>query len=166
MSIQEIIIGIGGVVVHHNPVILTCLGLGSCVGVAIYDKEHKLGGLAHVMLPNSKEYAGTTDTSRNLDTLHKYADVAIPYMLDEIMKLGAKKENIKAKIVGGSKMFDIPSKEKSIGERNIEAIKDILNENKIPLEAEDLGGKNGRTMRFDTVTQTIKIKSINGEKTI
>ena len=87
-------------------------------------------------------------------------------MITEIIKLGAIKENLRVKLVGGAKMFDIETQEKSIGERNIDSIKTILNENNIPIEAEDLGGNHGRTMRFDTVNQEIKIKNIGETKII
>lgn len=166
MSVQEMIIGIGGMVVHHNPITLTCLGLGSCVGVALFDAEDHIGGLAHIMLPNSTEYRGIPNPERDTSKLLKYADIAIPKMIEEMINIGAKKENIKAKIAGGAQMFDIETKEKSIGERNIESVKKILQENNVYIIKEDVGGHVGRTMRFDTATQIIKIRTINEEKEI
>lgn len=163
MGAQEIIVGIGGVVVHHNPVTLTCLGLGSCVGVAMYDAENKIGGLAHVMLPDSTEYAGQLEENRSIDKLLKYADQAIPYMIKEMNKIGAQKKNMRAKIIGGAQMFPQLDNVKSIGRRNSEQIKKILIENGIPIDAEDLGGNCGRSMRLNVETQKIKVKTIKGE---
>ena len=164
----EIMVGIGEIAVCHNPKTLTSLGLGSCIGVAIYDKENHIGGLAHVMLPDSKEYRGEISRNRNMDNLTKYADIAIPQTIKEMEKLGAKRKNMKAKIAGGAQMFtSIQNSEYiNVGKRNIEAVKKVLKEESIPIESEELGGCCGRSVRFDVTRQKVKIKTINGEKEI
>ncbi|PLW79799.1 chemotaxis protein CheD [Candidatus Woesearchaeota archaeon] len=166
MGAQEIIVGIGGLVVHHNPIILTCLGLGSCVGVALYDKENHIGGLAHVMLPESKEYTGIRDDKNSIEKLNRYADVAIPTMIKDMVNIGAKKNNIRSKIVGGAQMFIQINDEFAIGKRNVITVKKILEENNIPIDAEETGGSKGRSMKFDTSNQEITVKSIHDEKII
>lgn len=164
----EIMVGIGQIAVCHNPKTLTSLGLGSCVGVALYDKENHIGGLAHIMLPESREYRGEIDKSRTLNNLTKYADVAIPETIKEMEKLGAKKKNIHAKIAGGAQMFPTIQTQDSmnIGKRNIDAIKKILKEENIPIDAEDVGGNCGRSVRFDITRQKVNIKTMNSTKDI
>lgn len=164
----EIMVGIGEIAVCHNPKTLTSLGLGSCVGVALYDQENHIGGLAHVMLPDSREYKGEISKARDLSGLTRYADIAIPHTIREMEKLGAKRKNIKAKIAGGAQMFTSLQNSDyiNVGKRNIESVKKILNEEKIPIESEELGGCCGRSVRFDVTHQKVKIKTINGEKEI
>lgn len=164
---EEIIVGIGQVVVHHNPITLTTLGIGSCVAVALFDKENQIGGLAHIMLPNSKEYAGKINENREIIPLLKYADIAIPHMVSEMIKIGAKKENLHAKLAGGAQMFaSINSENLQIGLRNVTAVKQILKECDIHIDAEDVQGNVGRSVRFDTAKLILRIKTMNGEKEI
>lgn len=164
----EIMVGIGEIAVCHNPKTLTSLGLGSCVGVALYDKENHIGGLAHVMLPESKEFRGEINKTRDIGSLTKYADIAIPQTIKEMEKLGANRKNIKAKIAGGAQMF--PSLQNSeyinVGKRNIESVKKLLKEENIPIESEETGGCCGRSVRFDVTRQKLKIKTIKEEKEI
>ena len=167
MAEDDSVVGIGEICVAHNPKCLNALGLGSCVAVALYDKENHIGGLAHVMLPSSKEYSGKIEKDRTLDKLSKYADVAIPETISKMERIGAKKQNIRAKISGGAQMFPGLSNDlMNIGARNIESVKRTLKESCIPLDAEDVGGNCGRSIRFDIADQKLKIKTINGEKEI
>jgi chemotaxis protein CheD len=134
-----------------SPGVLATYGLGSCLGIALYDKKSKVGGLIHIMLPESK-------SSKNHA---KYADTGIPLLIEKMIKKGAKKRNIKAKIIGGAQMFNFGSKEISmnIGKRNIKATKKILKEKRIKIVAEDIGKDFGRTMKFYTEDGSIKITS-------
>ncbi|RJP33056.1 MAG: chemotaxis protein CheD [Actinobacteria bacterium] len=157
-------VGVAEYFVTHNPHMLASYGLGSCVGVALYDDKRKIGGLAHVMLPDSSSMTKKGNPG-------KFADTAIKAMVEEMERLGSKRWDIKAKIAGGACMFTIPGAINprnvpgpclgmQIGERNIEAAKTALTELKIQLVAEDTGGSYGRTMRFDISNGAVTISSI------
>ncbi|MGQ9476186.1 MAG: chemotaxis protein CheD [Actinomycetota bacterium] len=157
-------VGVAEYFVTHNPHVLASYGLGSCVGVALYDAKRKIGGLAHIMLPDSKAISRPGKPGR-------YADTAIRAMVEEMERLGSRRRDIKAKMAGGACMFTIPGATNpknvpgpaigmQIGERNIEAAKKALRELKIPLVAEDTGGSYGRTLRFDVSDGRVVISSI------
>ena len=95
MAFELINVGIADHGVARTPYILRTI-LGSCVGICLFDPGTKVGGLSHIMLPTSKKIP---------TNLKKYADTAIPLMLDEMMRIGAERENIIAKITGGATMF-------------------------------------------------------------
>ncbi len=164
VSLEVVNVGVAEYFVTHNPHILASYGLGSCVGVALYDDKHKIGGLAHIMLPDSRSMTKKGNAG-------KFADTAIIAMVDEMERLGSKRWDIKARIAGGACMFSIPGATNprnvpgpclgmQIGERNIEAAKAALEELKIQLICEDTGGSYGRTMRFDISNGKVTISSI------
>lgn len=154
-------VGMADYKIAKKPDILTTGALGSCVGVCIYDVDANVGGLAHVMLPKSN--------ANSRGDLKKYADKLVPLMFKDLICLGAKRPRLVAKIVGGAQMFSFPGKANvlRIGERNIEAVEEELKLLNIPLLEADVGGKVGRSIRFDVTSGLLHIKSINqGEKVI
>ncbi len=144
---------IGDIVVGSNSDILEALALGSCVAVIIYDETTQIAGMAHVLLPKS------LDKDKDYK-LGKYADTAIPELIKRLIQKGAKRDKLKAKIVGGAKMFEFTGKNNSldVGKRNAEAVKKILVDNKIKIVAEDIGENYGRTVHFDPKTATVSIR--------
>lgn len=142
---------------------LTTLGLGSCVGVAVRDPKTGIGGLAHVMLPDSRETANNTNRS-------KFADTCIADMITEMVKKGADINKMTAKIAGGAQMFAFGSAKSDmvrVGERNVEACKKKLKELKIGLIAEDTGESYGRTVIFYPADGKYVIRAVGkAEKTI
>ena len=148
-------VGMADLKIVKNPQIITTLGLGSCVGVVLYDPEKKLAGLAHIMLPDSNNSKDNTNKA-------KFADTAIPYMIDLMLKKGAKKERLISKIAGGAQMFDFTGKSDimKIGVRNIKAVKENLYKFNINIVAEDVGGNYGRTIEFNTNTGKLTIRSL------
>ena len=136
-------VGMADLNVCKAPDALTTLGLGSCVGVCIYDNVSKIGGMAHVMLPDSTQI-------RNNDNIAKFADTGIKETYDRIIKLGASKARLTAKIAGGAQMFAVGSKNDMlrVGDRNVAASKEMLKKLGIPLVAEDTGLNYGRTIVF------------------
>ena len=126
--------------------------LGSCIGTCLYDQEKKIGGLSHIMLPSSDD-----DSARK----EKYADTAIPLLLEKMEKMGADRKNITAKIVGGATMFKISVESLigNIGNRNIEMVRMVLRDYKIRITAEDVGEDYARTIDFYLDSGLIKIKS-------
>ena len=154
-------VGMADLKAASHPAVLTTLGLGSCVGVALYDKYNNVVGLVHAMLPYREEI-------RNNFNHAKFVDSGIEKLLCEMEKLGAKKINIVAKIAGGAQMFEyIQSDIVRIGQRNIAASKAKLQELKIPITGEDTGGSFGRTIELYSNTGRLLIKTIeNGIKEI
>jgi len=150
-------VGIAEMNVVRPPDLIRTSGLGSCVGVILYDLDKGLAGLAHVMLPDS-------NLARK-DTIHlaKYADTAVSALLDKLLKIGANKSKIKAKIAGGAQMFQVSAKNDlmKIGQRNILAVKQELDRLNIPLVAEDVGGNRGRTIIFNPQTGILTIRTVN-----
>lgn len=157
---STILVGMADLNVGRNPDTLTTLGLGSCVGVVIYDRSCQIGGLAHIMLPSYKGYEGQNRA--------KFADSAIVDLLDMMGRLGARRSSLVAKLAGGAHMFGGSTNNVlKVGERNVAACIQALNFLRIPIQANDTGGSHGRTIELYTDTGALKIKTVGlGEKTI
>ncbi len=156
---QQIVrVGIADMGLVSAPNLIRTSGLGSCVGVVIYDLSKQLGGLAHVMLPDSSLKNGTGTFNKA-----KYADTAVNELLLQLLNRGANKSALKAKIAGGAQMFQFSSISEimRIGPRNIEAVKKQLMTLRIALVGEDTGGNSGRTIEFDPKTAVLSIKTVN-----
>lgn len=134
---------------------ITTLGLGSCVGVVLYDPITKVSGMVHVMLPDSTKI-------RNNDNLAKFADTGIEALIQKLLKMGAKRNNLVSKIAGGAQMFAFKTNNDMlrIGERNVEATKEKLAKENIRILAEDTGLNYGRTIEFYPETGDLYIKSV------
>lgn len=148
-------VGMADLKTATNPEVLTTLGLGSCIGVCVYDPITKISGMAHIMLPSSKAI-------RNNSNVAKFADTAIVKLVDDMVAIGARRNRMIAKIAGGSQMFSFSSKNDmmKIGERNAIAVKEMLDYLRIPLKAEDTGGNYGRSIEFDAANGALQIKTI------
>lgn len=155
MEIKEIKVGIADMNTAYSPDKIITVGLGSCIGIAIYDKSKNLGGLAHIMLPDSTQF-------NNVNNPLKFADLAVPMLIDRLEKLGANKRNLKAKIAGGASMFNFSDKSMimDIGNRNGIAVKNALKKYSIPIIGEDVGGNKGRTMILDSSNGIVQIKTV------
>ncbi|MCJ8010626.1 chemotaxis protein CheD [Paenibacillus sp. KQZ6P-2] len=143
-------------VVQRSGTIRT-VGLGSCIGLTMYDPQLKVAGMVHVMLPSS-------DIAREGQlNIAKYADTALPALLDKLVHLGASPSRIVAKMAGGSQMFAFAGTGDTmrIGPRNVESCKLKLAELQIPLIAEDTGGNYGRTIELDASTGILYIRSVH-----
>jgi len=158
MSFELINVGIADIGIDTAPNTLRTI-LGSCIGICIYDPVVRLGGLSHIMLPSSKNPTVN---------IKKYADSAIPYMIDEMIKRGADRKRMIAKIAGGSTMFRHTENTLmgDIGKNNIVSTKEILARLNIRIVSEDVGGDYGRTIDFYLETGELKIKTIGKEPKI
>lgn len=138
-----------------SPEILLTSGLGSCIGITLYDSRKRIGGMAHIMLPDSTAMRSQTN-------LAKYADTAMSILLEKLLALGVDKRRLEAKMAGGAQMFNFGSDNDlmRIGARNREAVMKMLDQFKIPLIAEDTGGSHGRTMEFHSENGLVLIKSV------
>lgn len=152
---QMIKVGMADLKVTKAPDALTTLGLGSCVGVAIRDPNTKVGGLAHVMLPDST-------IIQNNSNIPKFADTGTKELVKQLIAAGANKTRLVAKIAGGAQMFAFQSQNDltSVGERNVASVKKTLKELNIPLLSEDTGLNYGRTVEFYPETGDYIIKSV------
>jgi chemotaxis protein CheD len=155
MDFKLISVGIADYKIATSPDILRTI-LGSCVGACCYDSERKIAGLAHIMLP-SKNAQGTNEK--------KYADTAIPLLLRDMEKAGARRDTITAKIIGGASMFKVNGYGlmSEIGINNVNKVKAVLTDLNIAIIAEDTGGDYGRTIDFYSADGMVKIKSIGKE---
>ena len=156
-----IVVGMADLKVARHPDILTTLGLGSCIGITLFDKNAKIGGLAHVMLPTYKGFEG--------QNIAKFADSAIIELVNQITRFGAARSALVAKIAGGAHMFGHSQNNDimKIGERNTKATLAILSQLRIPVYADDTGGSHGRTIELYTDTGALKIRTVGkGEKFI
>lgn len=137
--------------------VLKTTGLGSCVGVTLFDARQRIAGMAHVMLPSSEI---AKEGSLNIA---KYADTALPEMIRRMKELGASTDRMEAKLAGGAQMFAFAtgSDTMRIGPRNVDACKEMLKKFSIPIKAEDTGGNYGRTIEFDSETGILVIRSVN-----
>lgn len=121
-------------------IILNSGAIGSCVVIAAFDSENKIGGMAHIMLPGMSPIKNHLHTSR-------YAADAIEEMLSQLKKFGIKKENIEVCLVGGANVLKRESD--TIGKDNLDAVEKLLRENKIEIKAKSTGGFDRRTVLFD-----------------
>lgn len=139
----------------HAPDAITTLGLGSCVGVVIYDSGTKIAGLVHIMLPDSTKI-------KNNENKAKFADTGIEEMIRQVVAAGASRNKLKAKIAGGAQMFAFNSDNDllRVGARNVEAVKECLLHHHIPLIAEDTGDSFGRTIEFYPENEELLIKAV------
>lgn len=158
MDNNEIRIGIADFNIALSPGILVTVGLGSCIGITLFDKIHCIGGLAHIMLPDSTQFNNVTNPL-------KFADLAIPILIDKMISMGATKSALKAKIAGGASMFNFSDKSMTmdIGNRNSLSVKATLNKFCIPLISEDVGGNKGRTILLNTTSGMVVIKTVGLE---
>ena len=124
--------------------------LGSCIGLALYDRRQKIGGLAHIVLPQSRG---------NTDRPGKFVDTAIPELIRKMEELGSGKLRIVAKMAGGASMFST-TVAANIGLQNIEACESILKSMNIPILARDCGGSQGRRMSLKTGDGTVVIEVV------
>ncbi|MBS3778310.1 MAG: chemotaxis protein CheD [Candidatus Thermoplasmatota archaeon] len=148
---ENVVIGIGDYAVSHDGSPLSTVGLGSCIGIVIYDSRKKIAGLSHIMLPT---------VGSKKDRIGKYADTAIPALLDEMRKKGSRPQNCKAKIAGGASLFTFKDDSLQIGKRNAEAVENVLREYRIRIVGKDVGGDRGRTITFYPDSEELHIRMV------
>ena len=155
----EIKVGMADLNVCVSPDRITTLGLGSCVGIALRDPVTKIGGLAHIMLPDST-------TIRNNSNIPKFADTGIEELVKQVTRRGANRSRLVAKIAGGAQMFGFNSNSEMVrvGERNVQATKKKLAELRIPILAEETGKNFGRTVIFYPETGDFVIRAVGKQE--
>ncbi|WP_427138553.1 chemotaxis protein CheD [Psychrobacillus psychrodurans] len=154
---QIVKVGIADMNIAKAPDKIRTSGLGSCVGVVLYDERSTTVGMIHVMLPDSS--LGRAEAIN----IAKFADTGIPAMVEQLKTEGIQPYKLKAKIAGGAQMFQFSTTSETmrIGPRNVEAVKEYLKKFSIPIIAEDTGGNSGRTIEFDPTTKLLNIRTVN-----
>ena len=133
--------------------------LGSCLGVTVYDSVAGVGGMLHVMLPQS-----TISPNKARENPHMFVDTGLPQLFKEAYKLGAKKERLIVSVVGGASLKAMRKDCFEIGKRNILVLRKMLWRNGVLLKAEDVGGNCSRNMSLDISTGTVTVSTYNGKK--
>lgn len=154
MSDERYHVKIGEVHVLKTEGVLFAIGLGSCVAVTLYDSAKKVAGLAHVMLPD----AGHADNGLP----GRCAPRAIPHLVEQMLRQGARKRGMYARIAGGAAMFKdlLPVEGMQLGDRNVSAVKAALAKASIPLRGEDCGGTFGRSVFFNVEDGSVLIRAV------
>lgn len=133
-------------------------GLGSCIALVIYEPQRRLAGMAHVLLPDSSQAASN-------EAPGKFADTAVPHLIQALIARGASPAALVAKMAGGAQMFKAgPSL--SVGERNIEAVTRALAKHQVPLLASDVGGTQGRSIRYEVASERFVIRRRLGPEVV
>jgi chemotaxis protein CheD len=155
-------VGMGEGVVASGPHIVSAAGIGSCVVVALYDGKRGLGGLAHIMLPDS---ASVQEEMNGTEAVpYRCADTAIAALLDGLRGKGARLQDLVAKMVGGARMFaTYGNGSAGIGGQNIRSVKHILAREGIPLVGWDLAGQHARTVEFHLASGKLVVKASGQE---
>lgn len=148
LSKTSIRVPMAGIGVTAAPNVLETL-LGSCVGIALWCQETHQGALAHAMLSDSQGCQKQPG---------RFVDTAIPAMLDQLAKNGARRRAVVAKLCGGSNMFKSSSSAHEVGRKNIDKTCELLRLQKIPILAQHVGGSSGRVIYFDLETGEIQVK--------
>jgi chemotaxis protein CheD len=163
MSKKIITVGMGEIFISHNQneQFIAC-GLGSCIGLTMYEPECKIAGMAHLVLPDSKV------SSKEEPLPGKFVDSGFDYLLENLVKLSASPDKIIVSIAGGAQMLNLKNNINvlNIGLRNITAVKSAIEKNNLKLNIQDVGGNKGRTMKIDSTTGIVSIKTIGNCESI
>ncbi|HEY9297706.1 MAG TPA: chemotaxis protein CheD [Phormidium sp.] len=154
---NEYVIQMGELQASVKPAIITCFGLGSCIGLFLYDRVHKIGGGAHIMLP-------TYNPAYTINSRLYFASDAVDELIYEMVNMGAGNTGLRAKLVGGASVAGIHYM--NIGKKNSDITQLLLIERNIYIAASDLGGNLGKTARFDISTGMVAITTETSKYTI
>ena len=158
MAASETMVRMGELAVSsvHGHVLVS-LGLGSCIGLALIDRRMGIAGLAHIVLPESP--------GQGSENSRKFADLAIPQLLDELERAGARKVRLEAVLAGGASMFAVSAAGLEVGQRNEAAVRALLEQHRIPVVATATGGDRGRTIRVEVGTSMVTVREAGGKDT-
>jgi chemotaxis protein CheD len=148
-------IGIAEQVVSRAPDRLETLGLGSCVGLVLFDPVTKIGGMVHIMLPCAPQ--GMAEINK-----FKFADTAVPEMIRLVTHAGASRHTLQAKLAGGAHMFNSSYQTDilDIGKRNVDVCLAQLQAHRIPIAAQDTGGTVGRSIEFNCEDGMLQVRTV------
>ena len=152
----------GGVFIAQEPTVVTTL-LGSCVAVTMFHPRRRIGAICHGLLPSCREGdAGQCD--RNCVFSFKFMDCSIRRMLEKFKAVGITPREMEIKLFGGADMFGVPEtddRRMTIGRQNVTITRQILDDERLPVLVEDVGGERGRKIFFYTHTGEILLKRLS-----
>jgi len=154
---ERVKVGVSDAEVTSRDVTLVTSGLGSCLGVALYDPQSDIGGLLHAMLPESADHPGPPE---------KFVVDGIDQMIDDLDRAGASRRSIRAKLAGASSMLDLETESASVGEQNVDAAHRALTARNVPIEDADTGGSNGRSLQFEPAEGELLVSSADGDRRV
>ena len=160
--VSEIRVKVADYAVARGPQVIATIGLGSCVAIALYDRDTQIGALAHILLPNQS-------MSRETGNPAKFPDTIVPVMLEEMRALGTRHARVYAKIAGGASMFGqlVSATGLNVGERNVIATREALAASGVPIVAEDTGLDYGRSVYFHLADGRLEVRSLKkGDRVI
>jgi chemotaxis protein CheD len=151
---KTLVVGVADMVVSNDSTaVLVTYSLGSCLGITVYDPVKKVGGLLHIMLPDSK-----INAERAVSTPAMFVDTGVPRLFHAVYNLGGDKRRVVIKVAGGAQLLDEHGVF-NIGERNFQAFTALLARNGYAVQGQNVGGMSSRTLRLDLTTGDVTIKS-------
>jgi chemotaxis protein CheD len=151
---METLVRMGELAISDTPGdVLVSLGLGSCIGLAVVDKRAGVAGLAHIVLP-------AATGAPKPESLNKFADHVVPALVDGMVQRGASRVFMQAALVGGASMFAAAGLE--VGQRNAEAVRELVAGRRVPVVAEAVGGSRGRTVKVNVASGTVSVREAGG----
>ena len=155
---METMVRMGELAISDTPGdVLVSLGLGSCIGLALVDKRAGVAGLAHIVLPE-------TSGNPKPEAMNKFADHAVPALVDGMVERGASRMFMQAALVGGASMFAAAGLE--VGQRNAVAVRELVAERRLNVVAEAVGGSRGRTVKVDVASGTVSVREAGGTEEV
>lgn len=163
LATSDVRVKVADYAVRRGAHVLSTIGLGSCVAIALYDRATQIGALAHILLPSQA-------MSRETSNPAKFPETVVPMMIEEMRRLGAgDPSRMSAKIIGGASMFGqlVSGSGVNVGERNVTATRDALIAAHVPLVAEDTGLDYGRSVYFHLSDGRVEVRSLRrGDRVI
>jgi len=151
---KSLVVGVADMVVSNDSSAdMVTYSLGSCLGITVYDPVKKVGGLLHIMLPDSK-----IDPAKAAGAPYMFVDTGVPRLFQAACNMGAERRRLVIRVAGGAQLLDANGIF-NIGERNGVALKTLLSRNGYACQATDLGGLSSRTLRMDLATGKVSIKT-------
>ena len=155
---METMVRMGELAISDTPGdVLVSLGLGSCIGLALVDKRAGVAGLGHIVLPE-------TSGSPKPEAMNKFADHAVPALVDGMVERGASRVFMQAALVGGASMFAAAGLE--VGQRNAVAVRELVAARRLNVVAEAVGGSRGRTVKVDVASGTVSVREAGGTEAV
>ena len=155
---METMVRMGELAISSTPGdVLVSLGLGSCIGLALVDKRAGVAGLAHIVLP-------ATTGAPTPEAMNKFADHAVPALVDGMVERGASRVFMQAALVGGASMFAGTGLE--VGARNADAVRELVAGRRVPVVAEAVGGSRGRTVKVDVTSGAVSVREAGGAEEV
>jgi chemotaxis protein CheD len=155
---METMVRMGELAISDTPGdVLVSLGLGSCIGLAVVDRQAGVAGLAHIVLP-------AASGAPKPGSLNRFADHAVPALVEGMVERGASRVFMQAALVGGASMFVGAGLE--VGARNADAVRELVAGRRVPVVAEAVGGSRGRTVKVDVKSGTVSVREAGGTEEV